>query len=240
MTTTALCFVAGLLSFLSPCVLPLLPSYVSYITGISFDELTHSSDRGRLRRITLLNSLMFVLGFSVVFISLGASATVIGKLLGNHVDILRKVGGGFIILLGLYMVGLLKLKFLSQERRFSLGNKPTGYLGSALVGVAFAAGWTPCIGPILSSVLVYASTYDTVGKGVFLLSIYSLGLGLPFLLTALAINAFLLYFRRISRYIRFVNFCSGLLLIFIGILLYSDYLSLLSGYLSQWIDFQGL
>lgn len=183
---------------------------------------------------------MFVLGFSVVFISLGASATAVGKLLGNHVDTLRKVGGVFIILLGLSMAGLFKLTFLSQEKRFSLGDKPKGLFGSAIVGVAFAAGWTPCIGPILASVLVYASTYNTVGKGIFLLAVYSLGLGLPFFLTSLAINAFLLYFRHISRYIRFVQFCSGLLLISMGILLYSDYFSLLSGYIPQWIEIEGL
>lgn len=233
-------FAAGLLSFLSPCVLPLLPSYVSYITGLSFEELTSSPDKYRLRRLTLLNSLMFVLGFSLVFVAMGASATFAGRLLGDHLDVVRKVGGIFIIGLGLYLVGLLKLSFLSRERHFSLGNKRAGYVGSMLVGVSFAAGWTPCIGPVLSSILVYASTYETVGAGVFLLSVYSLGLGMPFLLTALAINAFLLYFRRINRYIRFVNVASGLLLIFMGILLYSDYFSLLSGYLSQWVGFQGL
>lgn len=239
---TFLSFGAGLLSFLSPCVLPLLPSYVSYITGLSFEELTSSSlvDQPRLRRLTLLNSLMFVLGFSLVFVAMGASATFAGRLLGDHLDVVRKVGGIFIIALGLYLVGLLKLSFLSRERHFSLGNKRAGYVGSMLVGVSFAAGWTPCIGPVLSSILVYASTYETLGAGVFLLSIYSLGLGLPFLLTALAINAFMIYFRRINRYIRFVNVTSGLLLIFMGILLYSDYFSILSGYLSQWIGFQGL
>ena len=233
--STLISFLAGLLSFLSPCVLPLVPAYVSYITGISFNELINPQAKGKIRRITFINSLLFILGFSLVFITLGASATFIGKLLSYYIHIIRKIGSVFIIAFGLYLTGVYKLNFLSQERRVNIEINPRGYLSSILIGITFAAGWTPCVGPILASILLYASFSETTGTGIYLLIIYSLGLAVPFLITALAITTFLNVFKRMTKYIRYINLISGLLLIAMGILLFSDYLQLLSNYFADWI-----
>jgi len=234
--STLVSFLAGFLSFLSPCVLPLVPAYVSYITGISFNELIDPASKQRIRRITLLNSSFFILGFSSVFVILGASATFIGQLLASYIHLIRKVGSVFIILFGLYLTGIFNIRFLAQERRLNIGINTQGYLSSLLIGITFAAGWTPCVGPILSSILLYASLSETVFTGIYLLSIYSLGLAIPFLITALAINVFLNSFKRINKYLRYVNLASGLLLIFMGLILFSDYFQLLSGYLNRWMD----
>ncbi len=177
-------FSAGFLSFVSPCVLPLVPSYISYITGISLEELTSEREQNRHRWLMIKNATMFIVGFSVVFIFFGASATVVGQILLTYQDILRKVGGLIVILFGFYTLGFLKLRFLMTERRFRFQEKPVGYFGSFLVGIAFAAAWTPCVGPILGSILLYASTANSVSLGVQLLSVYSLGLGLPLLAIA--------------------------------------------------------
>ena len=173
---------AGILSFLSPCVLPLLPSYLSFITGISLDELIREERKPKVRKITIIHSLMFILGFSLIFILLGASASLAGKILIKYQGWISRIGGAFIILLGIQFTGLINLNFLQKERKFHLKEKPMGYLGSSLVGVAFAAGWTPCIGPILASILFYASTY-VVGHSSFrgLLSRLCLTLFLMFL-----------------------------------------------------------
>ena len=173
-------FSAGLLSFVSPCVLPLVPSYVSYITGLSIEELTNTEQRQRFRKAIVLNSLSFIAGFSCVFIAFGASATIVGQLLYEYQELIRKVGAVLIILFGLYLLGILKMKFLMMERRLlHFESKPVGYLGSFLVGTAFAAGWTPCVGPILGGILAYASTTESMQSGIVLLASYSLGLGLP-------------------------------------------------------------
>ena len=167
-------FTAGIFSFVSPCVLPLIPSYLTYITGISFDELTGTQSRA-VRRRTLFHSLFFILGFTMVFVALGASATFIGNFFHENQVLIRRIGGGLVVLLGIHITGVVKLGFLEKEKRFEVKDKPLGYFGSILVGIAFAAGWTPCIGPILASILLYASTSGNVMNGVMLLVAYSLG-----------------------------------------------------------------
>ena len=213
-------FAAGFLSFISPCVLPLVPSYLTYITGVSFKELT--DEKVKVRWVTLSHSLLFIMGFSTIFILMGASATYLGQLLARHQYWIMKAGGVLIIVLGVQFTGLINLPFLQMEKRFELGKKPIGYLGSFVVGLVFAAGWTPCIGPILSAILLYASTSKNFMTGIFLLAVYSLGLGIPFLLASLAFNSFLTAFGRIKRYLRVMTMVSGFFLIAIGILFLTD------------------
>lgn len=226
-------FGGGLLSFFSPCVLPVIPSYVSYITGISFEDLTGEQDRGRIRKVTLKNSLSFIAGFSLIFILLGASSSFLGSILSDYQDTIRKVGGVLIVVMGLYIAGILKIGFLMQDKRLHLQNRPAGLLGSFLVGTAFAAGWTPCIGPILGSILLYASTANSVTSGVELLTAYALGLGIPFLVTSLAINTALSYFKKINRYMRVVSVVSGLFLVVMGIMLFTGTFNVLSQYMTM-------
>ncbi len=221
---------AGTLSFLSPCVLPIFPSFLSFVTGISFGELSGSMANSRTRRAIILNSLCFILGFSLVFISLGASFSLLGRLLFDYQLILRKVGGALVILFGLYIAGLLRLPFLMRNIRVELKDRPAGYLGAFLVGVTFAAGWTPCVGPILGSILLYAGTAKTAGTGILMLAAYSLGLGIPFFLSALALNRFLGFFDRFKRLMPAVNVASGLLLVVVGTLLLTNYFTVLSAY----------
>lgn len=220
--SVAIAFTAGILSFVSPCVLPLIPSYLTYITGVSFKELTDAKAKGRLRWATMLHSLLFIMGFSVVFILMGASASYLGQLLIEYQEWIMKGGGVLIILLGIHFTGIINIPFLQMEKRFELRKKPLGHLGSFFVGVVFAAGWTPCIGPILSSILIYASTSKSFTTGVLLLTVYSLGLGIPFFLASLAFNSFLSAFDKIKRYMRWVTLASGILLIVIGILFLTD------------------
>ena len=224
-------FSAGLLSFLSPCVLPVIPSYLSYITGLSFEDLTGSQDRGRIRKITITNSLFFIAGFSFIFVMLGASSSFLGRFLYDYQETIRKIGGAMIVLFGLYIAGILRIGFLSRYKRLHLQNKPAGLIGSFFVGAAFAAGWTPCIGPVLGSILIYASTTDSVATGTGLLSVYALGLGIPFLITSIAINTALSYFKRINRYMRIISVVTGLLLVVVGILLFTGDFSLLTQYM---------
>jgi cytochrome c-type biogenesis protein len=225
-------FTAGFLSFLSPCVLPIIPSYICYITGISFDELKSKSIK--VKKFTIFHSLFFILGFSFIFISMGASASFLGKFLNIYRDILRIIGGILIIFFGIYLTGIIKLKFLQRDFRIHLKEKPLGYLGTFIVGIAFACGWTPCIGPILSSILLYAGTKD-VNQGIFLLSTYSLGLGLPFFISSLAINTFLTYFNKFKKHLNLVEISSGIFLIFIGILIFTNKFSILAVYLNKYL-----
>jgi cytochrome c-type biogenesis protein len=228
-------FLAGVVSFLSPCVLPLVPSYGTFITGVSFDELTAGDKTGRIRRLTMIHSLAFIVGFSIVFITLGATATAAGQFLREHQDLLRQVGGAMIILFGLYLTGLLPVAALSREAKFRMTSKPLGLLGSVLVGITFAAGWTPCIGPILASILLYASTAEKAGTGVLLLSVYSLGLGVPFFLASLGMNTFLAASRKLRGSLRLIEIISGVILIVFGISLVTNlfrhFVSFLSRYL---------
>jgi len=229
-------FSAGLLSFVSPCVLPLVPSYLTYITGVSFKELTDVKATARLRWVTISHSFLFILGFSTIFILMGASASYLGQLLVRYQYWIMKAGGILIILLGIQFTGVINLPFLQMERRFELRKKPLGYVGSFLVGIVFAAGWTPCIGPILSTILIYAGTSKSFTTGMLLLTIYSMGLGVPFLLSSLAFNSFLSAFEKIKRYMRVITLVSGLFLIAIGILYLTDTFKDISTYLNIFSD----
>ena len=226
-------FAAGLLSFVSPCVLPLVPSYVTYITGLTLEELTSETERARVRGTIILNSLLFIAGFSAVFIAFGASASLAGQLLLTYQDFIRKLGGVLIIVFGLYVMGLLKLKFLMADKRMHFTSRPAGYVGSFLIGVAFAAGWTPCVGPILGTILLYASTTDSMLTGIQLLTSYSLGIGLPLFITALAIDSFLNYFKKIKGYMYGISMASGIFLVLVGMMLYTNSLTLLTSALER-------
>jgi cytochrome c-type biogenesis protein len=221
----AVAFAAGLLSFLSPCVLPLVPSYIGFLTGMTVPEM---SER---RRTALLHGLCFVAGFSLVFILLGASATALGRALNYYQIWLQRIGGLLIIAFGLVCLGVIKVDFLTQERRVHLEQKPVGYLGSALVGMAFGAGWTPCIGPVLGAILGLAATSGEVSRGMLLLAFYSAGLAVPFLIAAVAVESFLGWFQRFRRYLPWVMRVSGALLVFVGILLVSGEFTRLAGWL---------
>jgi cytochrome c-type biogenesis protein len=220
-------FSAGVLSFLSPCVLPLVPSYIGFLTGMTADEVS-----GR-RHLAVIHALLFVAGFSLIFILLGASATALGKALNYYKDWIQRIGGVLIILFGLVCLDVIKLGFLKQEKRFQLKDKPVGFLGSVLVGVAFGAGWTPCIGPILGSVLGLAATEADLSKGVLLLAMYSAGLALPFILAALALDRFFNWFQRFRRYLPWVLRVSGILLILVGLLMVTGSFTRLAGWLQQ-------
>lgn len=227
-------FSAGLLSFVSPCVLPLVPSYVSYITGLSLEQLSDVAERQRFRKTIILNSLLFIAGFSTVFIAFGASASFFGQILYQYQDVIRKLGAILIIIFGLYLLGMFKWKFLMMEHRlFQFGNRPVGYLGSYLIGTAFAAGWTPCVGPILGAILAYASTTDSMMSGVMLLAAYSAGLGLPLFITAFSVDSFLNYFKKARGYMGGVSIVSGACLVVIGGMIYVDSLTLLTGFLER-------
>ena len=221
-------FAAGVASFLSPCVLPLVPGYVSFMSGLSLEELSRGAGRGEVMRRAGLGSLFFVLGFTTVFTALGASASAVGRLLMPHMAALTKVAGAIIILFGLHTAGLLTIPFLYYEKRLSSSGLPPGYWGSFLMGLAFAFGWTPCIGPILAGILALAAAEGTVARGAALLAVYSLGLGVPFMLTAFGINAFLSFFARYKRYILWGERAAGLLLIGVGTLVFSNKLTSLT------------
>jgi cytochrome c-type biogenesis protein len=206
-------FLGGILSFLSPCVLPLVPSYVGFVTGLTFDEMS-----GR-RRLAMVHAALFVLGFTLVFMLFGASATALGRVLKYYEVWFQRIGGALIVLFGLYCLGVLRVAWLDRDARVHLDRKPLGYLGSVLVGMAFAAGWTPCIGPILGGILGLAATEEELTRGLVLLGAYSMGLAVPFLLAAFAVETFLDWFQRFRRHIRWVQRVSGILLLFVGILL---------------------
>lgn len=227
-------FSAGLLSFISPCVLPLVPSYLSYITGLSVENLAKVEERERFKSAILLNALLFIAGFSTVFIAFGASASLIGQVLYEYQDIIRKIGGVLIIIFGLYLLGILKLNIFMTERRLvHFESRPVGYLGSFLIGTAFAAGWTPCVGPVLGTILAYASTTESMSGGVMLLSAYSFGLGLPFFLTAFGMDTFLSYFKSLRTYLGGVSFVSGGLLVLVGIMIFTDSVTLFTSFLER-------
>jgi cytochrome c-type biogenesis protein len=220
---------AGLFSFLSPCVLPLFPSYLSFITGMSVADLAGELGPAARRRV-LLNALAFVLGFSMVFVALGASFSAVGQILLDHRDWIRRVGGALIVLFGLYIAGVLRIGFFGRSAGWQIGEKPTGYLGSLLVGVTFAVGWTPCVGPILGGILSLASTTETVQRGVGLLIAYSAGLGIPFILSALALGSFLRFFKRYRPYIPVVERAAGVIMVAVGVLVFTNYYVVLNAW----------
>jgi cytochrome c-type biogenesis protein len=221
----AVAFAAGLLSFLSPCVLPLIPSYVGFLTGLTIEEMP-----GR-RGAALLHAAWFVAGFSFIFMALGASASALGNLLLHYQVWLGRVGGVLVLLFGLYLLGVLRPAFLMRERKIELASKPIGYVGSALVGMTFGAAWTPCIGPILGGILTLAAARGSVWQGTILLGVYALGLAIPFLITAFALERFLVWFQRFRPYIVWVDRVAGALLVLLGILLVTDRFTLLASWL---------
>jgi cytochrome c-type biogenesis protein len=208
---------AGVLSFVSPCVLPLIPAYISYISGVSLQDM--QSGEVSSKKI-IINSIAFVLGFSTVFILLGASASLIGKVLARHMNTFKLIAGIIIIIFGLHTAGIIRIKFLNYEKKVQVKRSNSATLiGAYVIGIAFAAGWTPCVGPILGAILAEASTYTTMSKGIILLTVYSLGLGIPFILTAWAINKFFAAFKQIRKYFHAIEIISGILLIIVGLLL---------------------
>jgi cytochrome c-type biogenesis protein len=223
-------FAAGVFSFLSPCVLPLIPSYLSFVSGVSLEDMRGAQAAARVRTRVVLNSVAFILGFSLVFISLGASASFLGGLFLGYRNAIRLAGGLFVLLVGLYLVGLFKIAALERYLQFNLKDKPAGYLGSILVGITFAVAWTPCVGPVLGAVLAMAGASGEVGRGIFLLSSYAAGLAVPFFLSALAVNSFLQFSERFRRYIHAVHVMGGVLLIIAGVLLITDYMTFLNAY----------
>ncbi len=220
---------AGVFSFLSPCVLPLVPSYLTFVTGMSLEDLQEGVDR----RTTLIHSVLFVTGFSVIFILLGASASFLGQFFKAWEVWIARFGGLVIIVLGLHLAGVFRIMPLMRERRVYLADKPAGYLGTLAVGMAFGAGWTPCIGPVLGAILTYGFSQDTMWAGVGLLTVYSLGLAVPFLVAALALDWFLKAFRRFRTWIPVVEKASGALLVFLGLLLLTGTFTILSAWLTR-------
>ncbi len=218
-------FSAGLLSFLSPCVLPLVPSYLTFITGLGLEDVS------RARRTTLLHALLFVLGFSFIFVVLGAGATAFGQLMLAYRSWIARAGGVLMIVMGLWMLGALRLDALQQERRVHISDKPMGYLGTVVVGIAFGAGWTPCLGPTLGAILIMAANQTDMAKGIVLLSAYSAGLAVPFLLAALALERFLTLFQRFKKNLGTVNRVAGVLLILVGVLMFSGWFERLAALL---------
>lgn len=233
LSITALFFslLMGMVSFASPCILPLIPSYVSYITGISFDELVGPESRRKNIRTTALHSLAFVAGFTVVFVLLGATASIVGQLMTEYLKPIRIAGGILMIVLGLFVSDIVPIPFLNQDAKIHLKERPAGYFGTFLVGVIFAAGWTPCTGPFLAAALMQAAQAETMMTGMVLLVFYSLGIGIPFILSALAISVFLSSFRKVKEYFRAIKIVSGVMLIIMGILLITDKWTLLTSYL---------
>ena len=232
-------FAAGVVSFLSPCVLPLVPGYISFVSGASLKSMTGtggdeddaSSPSGSTWAITL-NSLFFVAGFSLVFVLLGASATWLGSFLVSKMSVVTKVAGLIIAFFGLYKMGLFQSLLLNKEARFQMKDRSWGLLGALLVGASFAFGWTPCIGPILAGILVYAGTLKSINQGIILLFVYSLGLGIPFIVTALGVSRFLRFFNSIKRHLRLIERICGLIMVIFGILIFTNRLSMLAGYLT--------
>jgi cytochrome c-type biogenesis protein len=223
-------FVAGIVSFLSPCVLPLVPGYVSLISGAGVEEL-QSQQAGLLRKV-MLNSLAFIVGFSVVFITLGALSTAVGQLLARYKSVLAQVAGVVIILFGLHLTGIFRINALYADKRLHSVKGGSTMLGAFVIGFAFAFGWTPCVGPILAVILGFASQQDSVAKGILLLTVYSLGLAVPFLLTSLGIERFLKFYSRFRAHMHALEVASGALLIVLGALLVFGRFTLLSNYLS--------
>lgn len=224
-------FLAGVLSFLSPCVLPLVPSYLSFVAGVGLEELEEGG--GEVRRMAFLHALLFVAGFSIVFMGLGASASVFGHVLHRYQLWIARIGGILVIVFGLHLLGITPIRFLLRERRVQLQNRPVGMLGAVVVGVTFGAGWAPCIGPVLGAILTYAATQERLAEGVGLLAVYSAGLAVPFLLAAAALSRFLTVFRRFRRYIPWVERVSGALLVIVGLLLVTGEFTVLASWATR-------
>lgn len=219
--------VAGLLSFFSPCILPLIPAYFTFITGLSLDELTEAKGTG-IRTRVIMSTLSYVLGFSTVFILMGASASFLGGVIFQYRSWIRVIGGILIILLGIHMTGLIRFRALEFERRLQMEKKPLHFLGTFLVGMAFGAGWSPCIGPLLGSILIVAGNQETIVDGIGLLTVYAAGLALPFMLLSVFVDSLLVFIKKASWTIKYINMTAGALLLIIGLLLVTDKLNMIS------------
>ena len=244
-------FIAGVLSFISPCVLPLIPGYLSFISGVSLEEMrgmqpmaagagggtvaVSTGVSAAAKRQVIITSLFFILGFSLVFVSLGASATFLGQFLMERLTIFGKIAGVLLIIFGLHTIGVFKIPFLLNEARVQANTKPASMIGAVVVGISFAFGWTPCIGPILSAILLVAAQQESVNQGIVLLSIYSLGLAIPFLLTAMAINQFFSAFKKIRRHYHTIEIVSGLLMIVIGVLIFTNRFTIIAQWLTPYL-----
>lgn len=221
-------FVAGLLSFFSPCVLPLIPAYFTFITGFSIEELTEEYN-SEIRKKVFLSTFLFVLGFSLVFILMGASASYLGGLMYTYKKLIRIIGGILIIILGIHLTGLIRIPGLDFEKRINLEKKPLHFFGTLIIGMAFGAGWSPCIGPLLGSILIVAGSQETVWQGVILLGIYSAGLAIPFIIMSIFINFLLIFIKKASKVLKYVNVVAGVVLIVVGLILVSNKLYVFSG-----------
>lgn len=218
----------GIASFLSPCILPLMPIYLTYLTGDSLEEI----ETGKVKKSILINSIGFLLGLSLVFTVLGATATAFGRFLYFNNNIIRKIGGIVVIVFGIHHIGIINLNFLNMDRRFKFNSKKPKFINSILLGMAFSFGWTPCIGPIIGSVLMMAASLETYGKGIYLLIIYSIGFSIPFLITALFLNLVLQKITNLDKYLKIIKVVSGILLIIMGILVYTNNLNAISSIFS--------
>ena len=223
-------FTAGIFSFLSPCVLPIIPSYLSFVSGVSLQEMRAAQIASHIRKRVVLNSLAFILGFSLVFISLGASASFLASFFLGYRSLIRVLGGIFILAVGIYLLGVVKFSVLDRYLQIHLKDKPAGYLGSAVVGITFGAAWIPCVGPILGAILTLAATSSEIGTGILYLATYAAGLAVPFFLSAVAVNSFFEFSQKFRRYLQAVHVTAGILLIIVGILLITDYMTLLNIY----------
>mgnify|MGYP001817066167 CR=1 FL=1 len=221
-------FAAGLLSFLSPCVLPLIPGYIAFVSGLSVNDMTERESTDKILASAMLSSVLFVIGFSTVFVLLGASATWLGGVLVQRLPLLINIAGVVIIIFGLQQIGLFKFGFMQATKQLDLPPEKLGPFKAPLLGAAFAFGWTPCVGPILAAILTYAATMDSVGKGVILLIVYSAGLGVPFLLTTVAMKGFFKLFSRIKNYMGLIENISGAILVLLWIMMISGKLTLIS------------
>lgn len=228
-----LALLAGVLSFLSPCVLPIFPSYLSFITGLTFEDLTTHSDKRKMFTVTLTNSIVFVLGFSTIFVALGASSSFVGEFFLEYQKWIRIAGGILTIAFGLFIAGFMKLDFLLREKKFYVKSKHAGLVGTYLIGMSFAAGWTPCIGPILGAILLYSAGHGSAAYGLKLLSVYSAGLAIPFIVSALALNTFLSFTRILYKHMALIKVLSGIVLIIFGILLLTDNFKVLSSFMPK-------
>ena len=221
-------FTAGFLTFLSPCLLPIIPSFIAYITGISLGDINDPVKKTSARRKALAHSFCFIIGFSIIFILLGLTATFIGKTLFRYQKLIQIAGGLLIICFGLYLTGILKFDFLGKELKIKFRSEGASYLGSFIIGVTFAAAWTPCAGPILGSILLLAGTKANVTEGAKLLCAYSFGIALPFFITALLINTFVEHLNKLKKFISVVNIISGIFLIVVGVLIMTNYLNVIA------------
>ena len=221
-------FLAGFLSFLSPCVLPLIPAYFTFITGFSLEELTEYRN-SEIRKKVFLSTIFFVSGFSLVFILMGASASYLGGLMYKYRELIRIIGGILIVLLGVHLTGIIHFRGLDFEKRINMEKKPLHFFGTFIVGMAFGAGWSPCIGPLLGSIIIIAGSQETVWQGIVLLAIYSAGLAMPFIIMSVFINLLLIFIKKASRVLQYVNTAAGILLIIVGLIIVSNKLYVLTG-----------